>query len=490
MNCILLYGSTPMPLQKHGGVFRISSELRKNNYSTVCIDLSAFEHVNKLEQLKEVLKNSISSNTLWVGFSTTFFDKLLGLTFKSTTDDELFVNFIQFIKNLNPKVKIISGGSRYFPLEQYGVKVFKSYSDKEIIEFTEWCSTNKSPNISFHTTSIQGSEFKDFSSSQITYTKNDLISKLDALPIEISRGCIFRCKFCAFPLNGKTKGEWIKHGNVLLNEFNYNYENFGVTHYTFSDDTYNDSLDKLKYLHDNVFSKLKFKIHFASYLRLDLLMRFPESIPYLKESGLTSAMFGIESINHRSAKSIGKGVNPYDQLEFIKELKQNEFKDIILSAAFIIGLPHDTLDTFTELEEFLFSDNNYLDTWYINALGISPPNKSNKNFHSEFDINHDQYGYEITDEGWYNKNTGLNYLQCQDIALRMTEQSNNFSKFKFGGFTYNYLRQFGIPGEELLNLSRKEVISKYKVSSLIRNACERYVNDVLELSKTFNLQHK
>jgi hypothetical protein len=201
-------------------------------------------------------------------------------------------------------------------------------------------------------------------------------------------------------------------------------------------------------------------------------------------------MFGIESINHQSAKSIGKGLNPYDQLEFIKELKQNEFKDVILNSGFILGLPHDTLDTFTELEEFLFSDKNYLDSWYVNPLGISPLSKTNKNFHSEFDINHDKYGYEITDEGWYNKNTGLSYSQCFDIAHNITEKSNKFSKFKFGGFTYNYLRRFGIPDKELLNLSRKEIISKYNIPSLIKKECEIYVNDMLELSKTFNLQHK
>lgn len=481
MNCILLYGSNLMPLQKHGGVFRIASELRKHNYSTLCIDMCAFEHINKIDQLKEVLSNVVGNETLWVGFSTTFFDKLFGLTIKSTNDNDVH-EFIQFIKTLNPKIKIISGGTRQFPLQQYGVKIFKSYSDKEIIEFTNWCLTNNKSKLEYHTSLINGSEFKDFATSKIEYTSADLIHKLDGLPIEISRGCIFKCKFCAFPLNGKTKGDWIKQGQVLLDEFNRNYEMLGVTHYTFTDDTYNDSVDKLKYLHDTVFSKLKFKISYSSYLRLDLLMRFPESVSYLKSSGLTSAMFGIETINHQSAKSIGKGLNPYTQLEYVKALKQGEFKDTLITSGFILGLPHDTVDTFKEFEDFLFSDKNYLDSWYINALGISPPENSKNSFYSEFDLNYTQYGYEMTNEGWCNNNTGLTYKQCQTIANDITEKSKKHSSFKFGGFSFNYVRRFGIPDDELMNLSRKEIVSKYNINTLMIRECESYVNDMIKLS--------
>lgn len=487
MNCILLYGSNLMPLQKHGGVFRIASELRKHNYSTMCIDMCAFGHINKIDQLKEVLSNVVNNETLWVGFSTTFFDKIFGLKMNSLHDEEV-QSFISFLYNLNPNIKIISGGTRQFPLQQYGVKIFKSYSDKEIIEFTNWCATKHNSNLEFHNTLITGSEFKDFATSKITYTDTDLIHNLDGLPIEISRGCIFKCKFCAFPLNGKTKGDWIKQGQILLDELNHNYETLGVTHYTFTDDTYNDSVDKLKYLHDNVFSKLNFKISYSSYLRLDLLMRFPESISYLKSSGLKSAMFGIESINHQSAKSIGKGANPYTQLEFIKELKQGDFNDILITSGFILGLPHDTEDTFNEFEDFLFSDKNYLDSWYINALGISPPENSKNSFYSEFDLNYAQYGYEMTSDGWYNKNTGLTYKQCNTVANEITEKSKKHPNFKFGGFSFNYVRRFGIPEHELMNLSRKEIVSKYNINTLMIQECESYVNDMIKLSRTLKTQ--
>ena len=59
-----------MPLQKHGGVFRIASELRKHDYSVMCLDMGAFERVSKLDQIAEILSNVVTETTLWVGFST------------------------------------------------------------------------------------------------------------------------------------------------------------------------------------------------------------------------------------------------------------------------------------------------------------------------------------------------------------------------------------------------------------------------------------
>lgn len=472
MNCILLYGSNLMPLQKHAGVFRIATELRSKGYSVICIDVTAFNHVKRIDDFYNLLKKSIDESTLWIGFSNTFFDYPLGIDI----DPDDFFNFITKIK---PDLSVIAGGAKNFDLSKYGVTSFKSYSDKEIVEYTDYCKSKKVTNLKYLNSEITGSEFDKFSESNIIYTNNDLVHKLDTLPIEISRGCIFKCKFCAFPLNGKTKGDWIKQGQILLDELNYNYENFGITHYTYSDDTYNDSIDKLRYLQENVYSKLKFNISFTTYIRLDLMMRFPESIKLMKDSGLKSAMIGIETINPKSAKTIGKGINPLEQFKFVKELKSNEYKDILITSGFIAGLPHDTLDTFSELEEFLFSSENYLDSWYINPLGINPPKMKSKNYYSEFDENYEKYGYEIRDNGWYNKNTDMSFLQAKKFATQLTEKSNTHPNFKFGGFSYNYVRRFGVEDSDLIILPRKEILKKYNLSTNIASECNTYIQGML-----------
>jgi len=251
-------------------------------------------------------------------------------------------------------------------------------------------------------------------------------------------------------LNGKAKGEWIKHSNVLLNELTKNYEEHGVTNYIFSDDTYNDSADKVKLLYDDVYSKLPFRISFASYIRLDLMMRFPETVDYLKESGLKSALFGIETINHASGKAIGKGVDPKEQFQFLRDLKNNQFKDVVTHSGFIIGLPKDRPDEMERLEEFIFSDDNCLDQVIIEPLFIGPKDmNSNKSYYSTFDLEYEKYGYECYEQienspffevRWRNPNLSFAFDEAVAFSRRINKRIQEESdKFKCGGFFCFYM---------------------------------------------------
>ena len=133
---------------------------------------------------------------------------------------------------------------------------------------------------------------------------------------------------------------------------------------------------------------IPFKLNFTTYIRLDLMMRNPDTVEYLQKSGLKSAVFGIETINHNSGKSIGKGLDPIEQFQFIEEIKKNEFKEILTYSGFILGLPKDREDELERLEEFLFSEKNKLDDFTVEPLFITPPHInhiSHKDF-SEFVI--------------------------------------------------------------------------------------------------------
>ena len=490
MNCVLLYGYENEPTTKSAGPFRIASELRKHGYTVNCIDISSFNYIKG--DIKEILESIITKDTLWVGISSSFLYQILGLKYfrfeinHKKIDRELenqILTQVRFLKQLNPDIEIITGGSRVFQLEKYGFRVFDRYVDAEILEFTNRCR-DKTLN-KFDTSTIIGKDFKEFSNSMITYVEEDIINPWEVLPIEISRGCIFRCKFCSFPMNGKSKGEWIKQEAVLLDEFKRNYEKFGVTNYLFADDTYNDSVDKVKRLYDNVFSKLDFKIKFTTYLRLDLMVRYPETIEYLHESGLKSAVFGIETLNHRSGKAIGKGMNPLDLTQFIKELKLNQFKDILTFSGFIIGLPHDTEDTAQELKEFLLSDDNYLDQWEVSVLHLNPKLYHKKNNYSLFDLEYEKYGYDVWEDRsehnsrkqikWKNHLNGLHFDKCFDDAENIMDISRKSSKFKIAGFYYNFYTNLQIPESEIMSLPAFEIIAKYDIESLKAEKSKAYI---------------
>jgi radical SAM superfamily enzyme len=494
-NCILLYGNQDMPLYKSSGVFRIATELRNQGYSVQCIDITAFDNSNT-DKFLQIIKNLVSEETLWIGFSTSFLYSIWDLfdvntrNLRYTQDDlhtSILAKFIQLVKSLNPEIKFISGGSRIFPLKDFGFKIFKGYVDREIVEFTNWCAKkNNKINLDFYSTLIEGTEFKEFNQSQIVYEENDIIIGNEALPIEVSRGCIFRCKFCSFPLNGKSKGDYVKSYDKLIEEFTRNYNNFGTTRYTFSDDTYNDTVDKVKGLYDNVFSKLPFKIEFTTYLRLDLIMRFPEMAEYLKESGLKSSLFGIETLNPKSAKIIGKGIPPREQFQYVEYLKNNEFKNISIMSGIILGLPYDTLDTLEETQEFLLSDKNKMDRFDVFPLHIESKDTVKFNF-SEFELNYQKYNYDFyTDHKdrikWKNLKTGLNYDICRIKADLITDLGHLTGKNKVSGFGYSWHQSLGISSADLDQLSELEIEMKYKISELANKLNSKYISELIRLT--------
>ena len=45
----------------------------------------------------------------------------------------------------------------------------------------------------------------DFTRSFTTHEHNDFITPYDVPILEVARGCIFKCAFCAYMLNGKKK---------------------------------------------------------------------------------------------------------------------------------------------------------------------------------------------------------------------------------------------------------------------------------------------
>jgi radical SAM superfamily enzyme len=507
-DCILLYGNNLIPTSKYAGTFRIATELRNHGYTVQCIDLTAYKTLDK--EFLEVLDLVIGDNTLWIGLSTTFMYHVFGYPYykSQSSFDKKYAQkpeisrgvkfFVDFVKKRNPNVKLVAGGSRRFMLDKFGFKIFRMNSDTEIIEYTDYLAKKTSRlRLDFLNSVIDGSEFKDFPKSQILFQKNDIIDPIETLPIEVSRGCIFKCKFCSFPLNGKKKGEWVKHSNILLDEFNRNYELHGVTDYAFSDDTYNDSEEKVKRLHDDVFSKLDFKLNFTTYLRLDLMMRFPDTVEYLKESGLKSAIFGIETLNHDSGKAIGKGVDPKKQFQFIEEIKKTHFKDILTYSGFIMGLPNDTVDDMSSMEEFLFSDKNKLDDFIVEPLYITPSHieGSTRTSYSEFDLEYEKYGYECyeqiedsayTEIRWKNHITGMSFDESFAFSKRLNEKNHKSNKYKIGGFGYAWFRGIGVKSEDLMALSRTEIYQKYNIQLLLENKKHQYRSQLLTVLKGNN----
>lgn len=152
----------------------------------------------------------------------------------------------------------------------------------------------------------------------------------------------------------------------------YNKDMFGVDRYMFLDDTVNEDYDKVRrfanFRHD-----LGFEINWVGYLRADLIWSKPESAHHLRESGLVSPFFGIETFHPKAAQFIGKGWSGKHAEEWIPKLYRDIWeKSINLKISLIVGLPHEPIE---EAYRYLkwWTSNPFMGSIHCQPLGIGPP---------------------------------------------------------------------------------------------------------------------
>lgn len=185
----------------------------------------------------------------------------------------------------------------------------------------------------------------------IEYRDVDLIQPGEALPIEIKRGCAFNCKFCHYEKRGAT----LKDLTVLRDEFQRNYDRFGTTLYTFSDDCFNDSRKNVDAI-CNTIAKLPFQIEWTSYARADLAIKFPDTLDAMVQSGARGLFFGIETFNYEAGRAAGKGVPPDRVKQFLLDTMAKHGKQMLIQCSFISGLPHETDQSMSEMIDWVMAN--------------------------------------------------------------------------------------------------------------------------------------
>jgi radical SAM superfamily enzyme YgiQ (UPF0313 family) len=410
--------------QRSIGAYQLASFLRQHDISVQVID---FTDSFTSEELIQAVEKFIGTNTKIVGVSSTFYQKEVNQpelkdnkNYNRGTIGQLpnnIVDTISHVKKTYLKIKTVIGGgnSNNFIGDALFDAVVHGYAEQV---FLDYC-IKKSIYPKIGSTSIvDGDSVKfDIENLNHTWSENDCILPNETLPIEISRGCIFKCKFCGYPLNGKKKFDYLRSPDMIVDELVSNYEKYGTTNYLFADDTFNDSTYKLEKLHDKI-TQLPFKINFTTYLRLDLLHSHREQLTLLKELGLKSAFFGIESLNNQTSKFIGKGMDSSKVRDFLLELKNDIWKDdISMLCTFIVGLPY---------EDIASTDRSF--EWVQNAginsawapLSINTTHR----YKSDIAINYEKYGYTLLD---VDKGNWRNEIMSSDDAKLAANRYNTIS---------------------------------------------------------------
>jgi radical SAM superfamily enzyme YgiQ (UPF0313 family) len=445
--------------EKPFGAFKCAHELRCAGYRVLVVSNM---HYLTIDDFLFVLDHAVGPNTLFVGFSNTFLDWSKKQKHGEQADfakiDKFMPNghdiekvFVEHLKKLNPNCRLSVGGtSTHFdfnnPLVDFAMM---GYSDLAIVNLANHLRHGeelKNARRNLHRiTVIDGgaADGFDFANSSMIWTDDDIVTWGERMPIEISRGCVFKCKFCNLRFTGRKSLDYVKSFENIRNELFENYKKYGITNYRMLDDTFNDNVGKLDIMRDIVKS-LPFKPHFWAYTRLDLLCKHPDTVDKLMDIGVRSMFFGIETLHHATGKIVGKGYNPNDQVDMIRHMKKTYGNRVNLIGGFIAGLPGEPKTSVQDTMDRLLSKDIPLDQVAFKPLFIKK--KQFAVWESSFGLDMTKYGYrEMTDDDIANleeterknidhtlvvwQNDHMNYLEAMSMVSDFYQRADETERF-------------------------------------------------------------
>jgi hypothetical protein len=510
---VVLFSDIYRPLHGKGmGVYRLANHIRDNGYTVKVIH--SFIKLSD-QDFSTLCDQYISDDTVLVGLGATVMAHLEKSLFFGIDNAVVEKRFTD-LKNKFPRIKTCLGGAQvtgatddYLQSFKFFDYVIKGQGETAVIALLDSLtkktklvtSTITRPKIVTDKTYA----FSEFNQTINTYTKDDCIQYGEGLPIELARGCIFKCKFCGYDLIGKKFGDYTKPADSIRAELLHNYENWGTTHYYVADETINDSEEKVDMLLESV-QGLPFRPTFGGFLRLDLIWRYPSMAQKLLDWGLEACSFGLETVNDASGRAVGKGLG-IARIEQALEHIRKVWKDrVFVNASFILGLKHDSPQSAVELDQWIEKvyDKKLLHTVFVKPLYIMPNTGL-----SVIDQNFQEHGYRKMDDlqaklvsdrtrtvvqddcvVWTTDN--YNYIQASYDADLIHKKYNDrkICKGKIGKHNYAFVKSL-LPESQHQQLMLSQIydlpfrgMTTEETEKYIFNLYEQHQQRYLELLKT------
>lgn len=372
------------------GPYRIASSLRDAGYDVEVIDYAYFW--DPVEILSYIDKGP---KPLWIGFSTTFSDYSISGNVVYNKLTRFGSKDQWFFDECKKRAPIVVGGARVNYLKNfYDIDwCLTGYGDIAVTELSDFLSNKKTDllfteeknnnNYSVKTIDCQKSyPVTDVSKIQTKFVDTDFIFPGEVLPLEISRGCIFSCAFCAYPLNGKKKNDYVRPIEQIKDDIITYQTKYKSNVYMFVDDTFNDTVEKMQMIADIKESVDPFV--FWAYGRLDLLAANPKMIELLEKCGWKYLDLGLETLSKTAGSMVGKGADPKKQIDALRKIK-NTYPDSWILLELITGLPgesaSDLLSNFNTLikNPTLWDELNYKELTIPKIQFFSWSSKMTKN---------------------------------------------------------------------------------------------------------------
>jgi radical SAM superfamily enzyme YgiQ (UPF0313 family) len=257
-----------------------------------------------------------------------------------------------------------------------------------------------------------------------------------------------------------------------------------VTQYTLVDDLYNDSKEKVRRLYDEVWSRLPFEIEWGSHMRLDMIYSDPESAEWIKHSGAKIGSFGIETLNNRAGRSVGKGLGKQRILDTLEHLKEAWGKDVLVSAYFIAGLPYESEDSIRETMEWALN-TDLLHSAIWSAMWITPP--AHIDIVAESAIipiskNANKWGVSWDPEGNWINTEGMTFKKSSEMCAATMKKMPLGAAITYTD--YSDLRISGLTHDQIADLKYNPDTPKLLIdgTKTIKRMIEDRLQKILDLS--------
>jgi anaerobic magnesium-protoporphyrin IX monomethyl ester cyclase len=196
-------------------------------------------------------------------------------------------------------------------------------------------------------------------------THGSLAKSFPIAPIIATRGCPYRCTFCAVK---NTMGHKIRSHSVeyVLEEIGMLYKDYGIREFHFEDDTFTSKKDFVIKICEGIMSR-NMKIFWScpNGVRIDTLD--DELLTVMKKSGCYAFSVGIESGSEKIRKHMKKKLDTKTIEEKVKLIRKHS---INVHGFFILGYPEETRE---DMEmSFEFSRRIPFNTVYFNIFNPNP----------------------------------------------------------------------------------------------------------------------
>ena len=383
-----LPGISYSSVRRHAGSHRIASFLRQHGLNIEVVD---FAPSWQLVEFQELIKSRMNPNLKFVG---------LGAVFNMNT--ETLYRCFMWLKQAYPDVLVVTGSTEFHNIQHIPADyMVVGYGELAILEILKGTAVykeeviDKEGNKRRTVHALHQYPAYPMRNLSIDYEKRDFLQPFEAVTMETSRGCRFKCSFCTYSILG-VKDDHTRCPNDFYDNLMRNYDNYGIHRYSIADETFNDHSEKIIKYADMV-ERLPFKPNFGGYIRADLLHTRPDDIEHLARMQFNGQFYGIESFHRPSAAAIGKGMEPAKIQQAILDtkdyfMKHNGYYRGTISL--IAGLPHETEETLNETKKWC--DEH----WRTNHLGFTPlfiTSTHNNVKQSTLSSSYEKQGYTLVD---------------------------------------------------------------------------------------------